>query len=84
MNFGLGQSNDFLLGLVGGMLWADSRGRWGLMGALIVFAALFKLWLLGLLVHLASAPTVETACLLERGRLRRGPQSGPFVFAGGL
>ena len=53
LNFGLGQSNDFLLGLVGAMLWADSRGRWGLMGALIVFAALFKLWLIGLLLYLA-------------------------------
>ena len=52
LNFGLGQSNDFLLGLIGGMLWADSRGRWGLMGALIVVAALFKLWLIGLLLFL--------------------------------
>ena len=52
LNFGLGQSNDFLLGLIGGMLWADSRGRWGLMGALIVVAALFKLWLIGLLLYL--------------------------------
>lgn len=52
LNFGLGQSNDLLLGLIGGMLWADSRGRWGLMGALIVVAALFKLWLIGLLLFL--------------------------------
>ncbi len=52
LNFGVGQSNDFLLGLIGGMIWADSRGRWGLMGALIVVAALFKLWLIGLLLYL--------------------------------
>ena len=52
LNFGLGQSNDLLLAFVGGMLWADSRGRWGLMGALIVVAALFKLWLIGLLLYL--------------------------------
>ena len=52
LNFGIGQSNDLLLGLAGGMLWADSRGRWGLMGALIVAAALIKLWLIGLLLYL--------------------------------
>ncbi len=52
LNFGVGQTNDLLLGLVGGMLWADSRGRWGLMGALIVAAALIKLWLIGLLLFL--------------------------------
>ena len=52
LNFGIGQSNDFLLAFVGGMLWADSRGRWDLMGALIVIAALFKLWLIGLLLYL--------------------------------
>ena len=52
LNFGVGQSNDLLLGFVGAMLWADSRGRWGLMGALIVAAALFKLWLIGLLLYL--------------------------------
>lgn len=52
LNFGVGQSNDLLLGLVGAMLWADSRGRWGLMGALIVAAALIKLWLIGLLLYL--------------------------------
>ena len=52
LNFGVGQSNDLLLGLVGAMMWADSRGRWGLMGALIVAAALIKLWLIGLLLFL--------------------------------
>lgn len=52
LNFGVGQSNDLLLGFVGAMLWADSRGRWGVMGALIVSAALFKLWLIGLLLYL--------------------------------
>lgn len=52
LNFGIGQSNDILLGLIGGMLWADSRGRWGLMGALIVLAALFKVWMIGLLLYL--------------------------------
>ncbi|MGI4788963.1 MAG: glycosyltransferase family 87 protein [Janthinobacterium lividum] len=52
LNFGVGQSNDLLLGFVGGMLWADSRGRWGLMGALIVVAALFKVWLIGMLLYL--------------------------------
>lgn len=52
LNFGIGQSNDLLLGLAGGMLWADSRGRWGLMAALIVLAALFKAWLIGLLLFL--------------------------------
>lgn len=52
LDFGVGQSNDLLLGLIGGMLWADSRGRWGLMGALIVAAALIKLWLIGLLLYL--------------------------------
>jgi len=52
LNFGLGQSNDVLLGLIAAMLWADSRGRWGLMGALMVIAALFKLWLIGLLLYL--------------------------------
>ena len=51
LNFGLGQSNDLLLGLIGGMIWAESRGRWGLLGALIVLAALFKLWLIGLLLY---------------------------------
>lgn len=52
LNFGIGQSNDVLLALIGGMLWADSRGRWGLMGALIVLAALFKVWMIGLLLYL--------------------------------
>ncbi len=52
LDFGVGQTNDLLLGLVGAMLWADSRGRWGLMGALIVAAALIKLWLIGLLLYL--------------------------------
>lgn len=52
LNFGVGQSNDLLLGFIGAMLWADSRGRWGVMGALIVAAALIKLWLIGLLLYL--------------------------------
>jgi len=52
LNFGVGQSNDLLLGFVGAMLWADSRERWGVMGALIVAAALIKLWLIGLLLYL--------------------------------
>lgn len=52
LNFGIGQSNDMLLGLIGGMLWADSRGRWGLLGGLIVAAALFKVWMIGLLLYL--------------------------------
>lgn len=52
MNFGLGQSNCILLALIGVMFWADSRGRWRLMGALIVLAALVKVWLIGLLLYL--------------------------------
>lgn len=52
LNFGVGQSNDLLLGLIGAMIWADSRGRWGLLGALIAAAALIKLWLIGLLLFL--------------------------------
>ena len=52
MNFGLGQSNPVLLALIGAMLWADSRKRWRLLGLLIALAALFKIWLIGLLLYL--------------------------------
>ncbi len=52
MNFGLGQSNSLMLVLIAAMLWADSRGRWWLMGALIALAALFKVWLIGLVLYL--------------------------------
>ncbi len=52
MNFGLGQSNSVMLALVAAMLWADSRKRWWLMGALIALAALFKVWLIGMLLYL--------------------------------
>lgn len=52
MNFGLGQSNCIMLGLIGAMLWADSRKKWGLMAAVIAFAALFKIWLIGIVLFL--------------------------------
>ena len=52
MNFGLGQSNSLMLVLIAAMLWADSRERWWLMGALIALAALFKVWLIGLVLYL--------------------------------
>lgn len=52
MNFGLGQSNSVMLALIAAMLWADSRKRWWLMGALIALAALFKIWLIGIVLYL--------------------------------
>ncbi|MGI4788827.1 MAG: glycosyltransferase family 87 protein [Janthinobacterium lividum] len=52
MNFGLGQSNSIMLALIAGMMWADSRKHWQWMGLLIVVAALFKVWLIGLLLYL--------------------------------
>lgn len=52
MNFGMGQSNSLMLALIGAMLWADSRGRWRLMGVLIALAALVKIWLIGMLLVL--------------------------------
>ena len=52
MNFGLGQSNCIMLGLIGAMLWADSRKKWGLMAVMIAFAALFKIWLIGIVLFL--------------------------------
>ncbi len=67
LNFGIGQSNDMLLGLIGGMLWADSRGRWGLMGALIVLAALFKVWMIGLLLYLLLRRQWKPALLSAGG-----------------
>jgi len=67
LNFGIGQSNDILLGLIGGMLWADSRGRWGLMGALIVLAALFKAWMIGLLLYLLLRRQWKPALLSAGG-----------------
>jgi hypothetical protein len=67
LNFGIGQSNDLLLALIGGMLWADSRGRWGLMGALIVLAALFKAWLIGLLLYLLLRRRWKPALLATGG-----------------
>ncbi len=53
MNFALGQSNSLMLAFIGAMLWADSRKRWLLLGMLIALAALFKIWLIGLLLYLA-------------------------------
>ncbi len=52
MNFGMGQSNSLMLALIGAMLWADSRGRWRRLGALIALAALVKIWLIGMLLAL--------------------------------
>lgn len=52
MNFGLGQSNSIMLGLIGAMLWADSRRSWRLMAVLIALTALFKVWLIGLVLYL--------------------------------
>jgi len=52
MNFGLGQSNSVMLALIAAMLWADSRKRWWLMGALIALTALFKVWLIGIVLYL--------------------------------
>lgn len=52
MNFGLGQSNSIMLAFIGAMMWVDSRKRWLLLGMLIALAALFKVWLIGLLLYL--------------------------------
>lgn len=48
MNFALGQINFLLLC---GMFWADSRRRPLLLGVLLGFAGLFKIWMPGLLLH---------------------------------
>ena len=78
MNFGLGQSNAIMLALIGGMLWADSRKRWMLMGMLIALAALFKVWLIGLLLYLVLRPPVAGSRRERRG-IRRGDER-PLCF----
>jgi hypothetical protein len=52
-NLGMGQVNCLLLALVAGIILADFRDRVYLVGVLIAFAALIKLWMIGLIIHLA-------------------------------
>ncbi len=51
-NLWLGQTNLMLLALLGGMLAAQSRRCWWLVGALIAVAAVMKTWMIGLVVYL--------------------------------
>jgi len=51
MNFALGQLNFLMLLLLCSMFWADNRRKPVLLGILIGFAALFKIWMLGLLLY---------------------------------
>lgn len=52
-NLGMGQVNCLLLTLVAGMMLADSRGRLGMVAVLIAVAAMVKLWMIGVVLHLA-------------------------------
>lgn len=51
MNFALGQLNFLMLLLLCSMFWADNRRKTVMLGILIGFAALFKIWMLGLLLY---------------------------------